>query len=94
MDVEISKLIESVVRDRFGDGVISSVRVTEDTDHDGDRIFAVTVVFEGKGPLDDEKTATVIRHIRHKLREHREETFPIISFMSKNDAAGISAEAA
>ena len=90
----LASVIENVVRERFGQGTIESVEIKESKDFDGDGIFIVDVVFTGKGPLDDEKTSSVIRYIRRALREHSEERFPVISFTSEPDAAGRSAEAA
>lgn len=90
----LSTVIENVVRSRFGQGVIESVGIKEAKDFDGDPIFVVDVIFTGKGPLDDEKTSSVIRYIRRELRAHSDERFPVISFTSQPDAAGMSAEAA
>ena len=87
-------MIESVVRNRFGDGVIEGVTIKEARDYEGEGIFVVDVVFSGRGPLDDEKTSSVVRYIRSALREHSEERFPLISFSSHSDAAGRNAEAA
>lgn len=92
MAYDFSAVIDRVVRDRFGN-VIDSVRVVEGRDFEGDRVFVINVTFNGKGPLDDELTAGVIRHIRQRLREESDDAFPIISFTSKADA-GLSSEAA
>lgn len=86
-------IIERTVRERFGDALVSSVRVVRETDHDGDEIFRVTVVFDGDRPLDAHKTSSIVRHIRHKLIERDENTFPIFAFVSKADA-GLNTEAA
>jgi malate/lactate dehydrogenase len=90
----ITKLIEDVIRDEFGE-VIESVSVVEARDYQEDRVFKVTVVFDKRGGLDAKKTAAIVRHIRQKLgRDEERMPFPILSFVSKADAAGIKPEAA
>lgn len=91
---DAAAIIDATVRERLGDEVIDSVSVVPDADSDGDRVFVVQVIFKGPGPLDNEKTATIIRHIRHRLREQKEEAFPIISFTSQADAKVMKSEAA
>ena len=91
---EVADLIERVVRERFSGVTIQSVTVMKDADDDDDAVFLVTVVFDQKGPLDPQKTAGLARHVRHKLLERKENAFPIISFVSKSDAARVGAAAA
>lgn len=90
---DVLSLIEKTVRERFGDAVIHSVKVDRETDHDGDAVFRVTVVFEGSAPLDAHKTSGIVRHTRHKLIAREEHAFPIFAFVSKAEA-GKSTEAA
>jgi len=91
----IAKLIETVIRDEFGDDAIDSVRVVEALDYQDDRVFKVMVVFDKRGGLDPQKTAAIVRHIRNKLNETGDGSpFPILSFVSKADAASLSPEAA
>jgi hypothetical protein len=89
----IVQMIEEVVRQRFADALIHDVRVSQEHDSDGDALFRVTVVFERKGAqlLDAHKTAGIARHIRHRLLEEDEDAFPIVTFVSKSDAAGLEA---
>lgn len=94
VDSSLGPVIEQVVRSRFSDDVIQSVKVEETQDHDGDDVFVVNVVFSGAGPLDEKKTSSIIRYIRRELRELGDERFPIISFMSEGDAARMRPEAA
>jgi hypothetical protein len=93
---DFAKVIEAVIRERFVDAGIEAVRVNKETDYDGDAIFRVTVVFNPKDnhPLDAHKTASITRHIRHKLLEEHEEAFPILAFVSKADAVGAGSAAA
>jgi len=94
MERAVHDLIESVVRRRFADASIEAVNITEDTDFDGDAVFRVTVVFNSKGPLDSHKTTGIVRHLRHQLLERDESRFPVLTFLSKADAARLSPEAA
>jgi hypothetical protein len=85
---QIDSIIEAVVRDRFADVQIESVSINPETDYDGDLVFRVTVVFDSEaGRLDAHKTAGITRHIRHRLLAEKEDAFPILTFMSKRDAA-------
>jgi hypothetical protein len=92
---EIQKLIDRVVRERFKDIAIQSVTAVRDTDYEDENVFRVTVVFDHKGPLDAQKSAGLVRHLRHALiGELKESTFPIVAFVSKSDAARMGTEAA
>ena len=94
MKPAIRKLIESTVRDRFGTEAIDSVRVTEDVDDEGDHLYRVTVVLAGEGLLDAQKTAGLVRHLRHGLRRLQADSFPLVSFVSKSDATSLTSDAA
>lgn len=92
---EIQQLIDRVVRERFKDAVIQSVTVVRDTDYEDENVLRVTVVFDQKGPLDAQKSAGLVRHLRHALiGELKESTFPIVAFVSKSDAARMGTAAA
>lgn len=94
MNVEVPALIEETVRERFPDVKIDSVGVAEGVDFDGGSILRIRIVFDHKGPLDGGKTSGIVRHLRHRLAERGEEAFPIVTFLSRPDAAGMKAEAA
>jgi len=94
VDPKTAKLIESVVRKHFADAVIDSVRVEKEAEYEDDTVFRVTVIFQGKGTLDAGKTSGITRHVRHALLEKREDRFPIFSFVSRADAAGMKPAAA
>ncbi|MBB5518074.1 hypothetical protein [Amphiplicatus metriothermophilus] len=94
MQGKIRDIVEQVVKDRFPDARILSVSVNEDEDFEGERILRVTVVFDSAtGLLDSQRAASLVRHMRPKLREAGEEAFPILSFISKADAELASAGA-
>jgi hypothetical protein len=91
---DITTLIESIIRERFSEAAIDHVEIAEEKDFDGDPILRVVVVYDGKHILDAKKTSGLVRHIRHKLVASRESVFPILSFMSKSEAAEMKAAAA
>lgn len=94
MTPAIQTLIDRTVRERFADSGIVSVSVAEDTDYDGAAVLRVRVVFDRKGPLDAGKTASIVRHLRHRLTALDVDAFPLVAFVSKSDATGLDAEAA
>jgi hypothetical protein len=91
---EITQLIERVVRERLKEVTIDNVTVSKEVDYEDGQVFRVTIVFDQKSPLDPRKTVGLVRHLRHQLRERHEETFPILAFVSKSDAARMGTEAA
>ena len=93
-DEEITAVIEGIVREKFADAGIESVRVDRALDHEGDDVFKITVVFNKRGMLNSHKTSAIARHVRHRLLEARDASFPIFTFMSKSDAASLKPEAA
>jgi hypothetical protein len=52
------------------------------------------IVDEGKGRLDAKRASGLTRHVRSKLAEIGESAFPLLSFISKNEAGELNTEAA
>ena len=89
----LTELVEAVIRRQFSDGVIHAVAVKPDVDHDGDAILRVTVVVEKEvKTLDSGKKLGLVRHLRPELAEVGIEDFPIVSYMTKADAAKLNLE--
>ena len=84
----VRDLIDSTVRERLAGTRINDVRVVEGKDDEGDDVIFVTVIYDQKGGLDASKTATIVRHIRHKISDPTI-GFPIITYVSKSDAASL-----
>ena len=83
--------IRDIVRDTLADDFdhirIVDVRVSEDVDSDGDDVLRIDIIFEGDPEdLDAVKLSGAIRHLRPRLSELDEFAFPILSFISKQDA--------
>jgi len=93
----IKDIIEAVIRERLSSDVVHKVVVTSDEDADGDAVLRVAVVLEGKhSDLDREKMVGLVRHLRSKLEDSEDrdaQAFPILSFMSKNEAKSLHLEA-
>ena len=87
---DVAEVIESVVREHFADAEIPSVTVEPDTGSNGDPLLRVTIVFDGpdaKTTLRTERMISLVRHIRPKLWDLNDDRFPLVSFVSKLDAA-------
>lgn len=84
---KVKEAIRRVAAERLSDARIVSVEVREDTDFDGDPIFVVTLVVDAaEHRLDRRRVSGLVRHIRSKLAEINEYSFPLVSFISKSDA--------
>lgn len=91
---DIARRIEAVIRENLA-GAVCQVRVTEAFDHVHNPILEVTVVVDRRSALDPQMTAGLVRHIRCRLNDTRVDApFPILSFISKADAAGLKPAAA
>ena len=70
-----------------------AVAVKPDVDHDGDAILRVTVVVQdGTERLDPKKVLDASGSIWSELDEAGIESFPIVSYMTKSDAARVNPE--
>ena len=86
---EIVKQVELVVEQQLAPAQIVDLSVKEAEDADGDPIFRISVVFNAKeGRLDPERVLGLIRHLRNKLGSDR---FPVLSFMTSEEAADAAA---
>ena len=91
----LEEIISGIIRERFTDAIIDSVKVRADVDSDGDRILRVTVVFESElAKLDPSRLAGLTRHVRPRIAKRQDAGFPIFRFMSKRDSDRLSHEAA
>lgn len=89
----LTELIEGVVKRQFSEAVINNVDVRPDVDDDGDAVLRVTVVFETSGEtLDPGKMVGLVRHLRPELAENGIESFPLVRFIAKADAAKLKFE--
>ena len=92
---QLANIVKSAFEDRFDDAEIVSVSVTPDTDEDGDSIFYIKIVFDGKtSKLDSRKASGLIGDIISRFSEAGAEDFPILSFISKSDYRKTDSEVA
>ncbi len=83
---KLKEVIESVLRERFGDVEIETISIEPDFDEDGDAILRVKVMFDGeKNQLDARTASGVLRHMRPRIAEIGEEAFPVISYIAKSE---------
>ena len=84
----LTELAETVIRRQFSDAVIHAVAVKPDVDHDGDAILRVTVVVQdGIERLEPKKVLDISGDLWSELGNAGIESFPIVRYMTKADAA-------
>lgn len=96
----VANTVERIAREVLGRDVVDRVHVFADIDADAEPIIRVYVVVNTPKNLrygrvlPTEQTITVPRLVRNALLHQGVDAFPIISFISKSDAASLSPEAA
>jgi hypothetical protein len=56
--------------------------------------LVVTIIFDPAKPLDSKRAAGLTRHVRSRLTKIGEDSFPLISFISKAEIGKQKTEAA
>ena len=84
----------AVLSERMRGTRIVSVQAEHDLDADGDDVLNVTVVIESASKLDASNLASIVRHVRPRLGEVGENSFPMMSFVTQSDARKLGLEAA
>ncbi len=87
----IMRIVSDTVRDQLAPYPVD-VRMSRGTDEDGDAVLNITVIMENEAAPDIGKMLGLAGHIRSHLDEA--EGFPMLSFVSKRDAAKMGFEAA
>lgn len=95
-DALIRRTISDVINERLGDAAeIVGVDVKPELDDDGDAILVITVVFDAeKSALDPDRVLGMVRHLRQALAKVRVNDFPLLSYVSKEDAKTLKHAAA
>ena len=88
----ITEIVSDTVREQISESVVDSVFVESGRDSDGEPVLAVTIVLKKGASPDKRKMVGLVRHIRSRLIG--EEAFPIVSFVSKQEAKKLRREAA
>jgi hypothetical protein len=91
---EAQAIIEKVVRETFPPGTIHAVEVLPDPGEDGENYLQVTIeVDEGFAKKHAKEAIGLVRHMRPKLFEVNETRFPVMQFVSREDAEWLRREA-
>lgn len=81
----IARAVKDTLSCDFG-RVIADVRVQDEVGWDGDALLRVDVVFEGTHEdIDARRLNGAVRNVRLRLRDMKEDAFPLFSFISKGD---------
>lgn len=92
---KIGKIVSSTLEAMFPEVEIVRVTVEEHRDDEGAAILEITVVFGADdGDFDTARLRELPRLIMPKLREVKEDGFPMFSFVSEADLENSSPEAA
>jgi hypothetical protein len=84
-------IIKKVLEQEFKNVEIISIELREASEFEDNDNFYVTVVFKSNGPLDSKTATGFVRHLRPKLHEIKEDRFPVVSFVSRDDWEPIGA---
>lgn len=89
---EVKERIEKVLRDQIAPACLNQVIVAEDFDSDGDPILRVRAIYDSAAPRPDaDKLFSATTVVRLSLRLDGEQRFPLLSFISSDDAKGMAA---
>ena len=90
LEDQVSEAIRKVVTQQLAPTKIVDVKVSEDTDHDGDPILRIVVVFDGDR-LEPQKVVGLTRHLREPFQKLQEHRFPMFSFKKPSEIDGAAA---
>lgn len=87
MSAEIEGLISRIVAQQLSGAAVETVSVRQEIDDDGDDILRIVIVLDRKPSVADQaKMLGLVRHLRSGLAEAASRSFPLLSFVSKQDA--------
>ena len=87
-DINHDEFVKRVLEEQLAPARIVDLSVKEGKDADGEPILNITVVFEAENDrLDPNQVLGLIRHLREPLNEIGSDLFPILSFMTEEEAA-------
>ena len=89
---DLSQMIRNIASHQLAPAQIVDVRVEEDVDHDGDPILRITIIYDAaEENLDARRALGMARHLREPFEKRNIERFPVLRYLSKEDAAGEAA---
>jgi len=90
----VEQIVADTVQEQLSPSAVRVV-VRKGIDDDGDPLFNVTIIIDSEKPAPDRrKMLGLVRHIRARLDEAHSDGFPLLSFVSKREAAKLNFEAA
>ncbi len=93
MAINLENVVTNVLNTLFPGTTIHKVLVKPGVDYDGDEVLRITVILdEGPERLDKDALVGLARHLRSRLAEVDHEEFPIVSFVSRNEAKKLKLE--
>jgi hypothetical protein len=81
---QIKDAVQQTMTDQFGAVKVQDIQVNEETDHFGEHVLRIDVIFDGKS-LNPKGIAGFVRHLRPRLTHLREFAFPLLTFISSAD---------
>lgn len=94
-DGALERTIGQIIRRHLCTTRVLEVDVKRGQDRDGDPVLRITVVFDGEPTARDAtRRVGLVRHIRAGLEGENAESFPLLSFVSKREAAKLKLAAA
>jgi hypothetical protein len=88
----IKEVVETALRGHVAPSVLKEVRVSQETDFDGDPILSLQVVIDSNGPdLKAEKVFFATGVVRAALATIGDDRFPLLSFPSSDEVAEVAA---
>lgn len=94
LDDRIYGAIEDATKELFDDVDIIEINVAPKEDLDGDQYLRIEIVIESPEALDKHAITSLARHIRSKLFSIGQSDFPVVSFISKDEAEHLARERA
>jgi hypothetical protein len=92
---QIKAWLNELANSAFDEIKVVAINVRPATGADGDKVFEVSLVYEGKPKrLAPEKTLGVMRELIDRLTKAGETGFPILSFIAQSDLGKTKPEAA
>lgn len=83
-------IVEEVLSECFPGTRVHQVLVEPDLDQDGDPVLRITVVLEGAPEdLARDRLVGFVRHLKSRLIKADIEEFPLVSFVSRNEARAL-----
>jgi hypothetical protein len=88
-------IIESIVREHFGERGVRDVWVQPFGDYDGEDSLRVTVVLDPAAAekLDGDMALDLIRALRQRLEDMGEQRFPVVEYATRDEIERLAVEA-